>query len=219
MIFNNPDPLFRGNINANKLSAWFPTLVYKTNIAEVLSGDYNKKLYDKAKEYQETYKTNSTEWRCDTFNTLDNVDLTNEPLFEELIKFCKLHVVEFSREFGPKVNQKTGIPDVVCDSAWINITPPGEYQEYHYHSSSHFSLVYYIKTPENCGDLVLRSHESHMNMFPLPVMRKVVANTSTCSFTPIESQLVIFRSNIMHMAEKNKSNEDRISVAMNFTIT
>jgi hypothetical protein len=55
-------------------------------------------------------------------------------------------------------------------------------------------------------------------MFPLPASVYVPSNYKTCTYTPQESMLLIFRSNLLHMVEKNKSDEDRISISMNFTV-
>ena len=37
-----------------------------------------------------------------------------------------------------------------------------------------------------------------------------------CWYEPENSMLLIFRSNLIHMVEKNNSNDDRISISMNF---
>jgi uncharacterized protein (TIGR02466 family) len=84
------------------------------------------------------------------------------------------------------------------------------------HSNNHFSAVYYIKTPENCGNIVFKK-DSLDEMFPLPIDEyNEVASYSTRFITPKSGVLIIFKSNIQHMVEKNKSNNDRVSIAMNF---
>jgi len=42
------------------------------------------------------------------------------------------------------------------------------------------------------------------------------ASYKSCFYTPKESMILIFRSNLLHMVEKNNSDTDRISIAMNF---
>ena len=52
--------------------------------------------------------------------------------------------------------------------------------------------------------------------FPLITDELTYASFRTCSYNTKESLVLIFRSSLAHMVEKNLSNEDRISIAMNF---
>jgi uncharacterized protein (TIGR02466 family) len=111
--------------------------------------------------------------------------------------------------------------DIDCSSvavkdAWINISKPGNYQEYHIHPGSHFSLVYYIKVPENSGRIVFRSHEADKDMFPFDTHKITNINNKTVKLQPNEGDVIVFRSNLSHMVEKNMSNENRVCIAMNF---
>jgi uncharacterized protein (TIGR02466 family) len=149
-------------------------------------------------------------WLCDTFNTKSaNYNIVEDVLFSELIEQFKKEVCVFARHYG--VHNKIKNVD-----GWINVAAPGEYQEYHYHGNSHFSLVYYIKSPENCGNLVVKSHESDKDMFYLPYSELTEPNYKIRNIIPRESDVVIFRSNLHHMVTKNKSKENRVSIAMNF---
>lgn len=192
---------------------WFPTAVYDVNLGDDFINN-NSLYYTKAIEYRERYKNNVT-WKCDTYTTLDSVDLNNEKEFQSLIKKCKEHVLNFADHFG--ISNKTGrsIPNLQCKDAWLNIASPGNYQEYHIHGNSHFSLVYYVRTPENCGDLIFRSATAD-NMFPLPKYIITDVNTSTAAYKPEEGRLLIFPSNLSHLVCKNESEQDRVSISMNF---
>lgn len=184
----------------------FPTLLYKTNLSDIID---NEILYQRALHYKNTVTPNCT-WDCDTFTTINVVNLAFDRAFDTLVKQCSNHVIEFSKEFGVESNEAT------CLDAWVNVAGPGNYQEYHLHSTSHFSLAYYVKAPENCGNIVFKSHEP--DMFPLPVSKANYANYKHIYHVPKVGDLVIFRSNLLHMVQKNKSNEDRVSVSMNFVL-
>jgi uncharacterized protein (TIGR02466 family) len=189
------------------ITAWFPTLIYSENIINEFSSNYNIDIINKAKEYQQKY-TPDAGWACDTFNTM-GIDIRNNEPFKTLIDICIQHVIKFSKEYGVNSN-------IICHECWINIAPPGEYQEYHIHNNNHFSLVYYVKAPPNSGNICFSSHESASDMFPLPDGAPAPPNFKTCDYKPIESHILIFRSNLLHMVHKNKSDDDRISIAMNF---
>jgi uncharacterized protein (TIGR02466 family) len=123
-------------------------------------------------------------------------------------------VGEFSQFYG------MGNCDIRVDDGWINISGKGDYQEYHQHAESHFSAVYYVSAPEKCGDIVFRSYEANFDMFPLNPKEHNENTFKTTSYKAVESNLLIFRSSLLHMVEMNNSaeTEKRISIAMNFIV-
>jgi len=167
--------------------------------------------YSKAIELKETCVSVSN-WRSDTYNTLNAYDLRDDALFKDLISDITKEVIFFSKQFGV-VSE-----DIDCTAAWINISEPGNYQEYHLHTNNHFSAVYYLKVPLKSGDIVFRSAACQTDMYPLPIKTIEMANYKTFTVSPEESELLIFRSNLMHMVEKNKSDDTRVSIALNFNI-
>jgi uncharacterized protein (TIGR02466 family) len=194
------------------IDAWFPTLVYYVNLNESVD---NNILKDSAYILKNKGTGVNSEWRCDTFNTLDydhSIDQLHDVALTNLLTVVTEHVAEFAREFGAKDSVLS------CSNYWFNISETGNYQEYHQHTDSHFSAVYYVQANPNSGNIVFKSFESMFDMCPVPSNLKVPATFKTCFYTPANSKLIIFRSNILHMVEKNISTEDRISVSMNFRI-
>lgn len=195
-----------------QVSLWFPTLIYEDILTSFERS--NQYLESKAYSIQRRSPETVTTWNCDTYNTLSqyNISEDNDETIQNLIKECKEKVIDFATEYGIKKTSK----DLDCIDFWFNIAPAGSYQEYHIHPKSDFSLVYYVKTQKNCGNIVFQSSNSMTDMFPLPVDENTYASYNTCFYTPRDSLLLIFRSNLNHMVEKNLSSEDRISIAMNF---
>lgn len=189
---------------SSELHILFPSLVQETKIPEQDNDQLEKIIQQKSIESTDT-------WRCNTKTTFDTCNVIDDPEFQYLIKTITNKVHEFSKQYG--AYGKVSIVD-----AWINVAEQGAYQEYHIHPNSHFSAVYYIKTPTNCGNLVLRSHEADFDMFMLPLNEYKPASYKTWAFVPDKGKLVIFRSNMKHMVEKNESEEIRISFAANFVI-
>jgi len=198
------------------IDRWFPTLIFRETLDDYKK--HNNYLKEKAHNLKiQNQNKVKTLWNCDTFNTLENYNpfLDNDPVVLNLIEICKFKVLEFSHEYGVQKN----FVDLQCDDFWFNIASFGQYQEYHNHSNSHFSLVYYVSTPDNCGNLVFQSLESITDMFALPLSKEKIsfASLKSCSYEPKESNLIIFRSNLLHMVHKNLNQEDRISISMNFS--
>lgn len=197
------------------IDSWFPTLISHEVLEEFK--DRNSYFSNKAYYIQKNNENlTGTTWNCDTYNTLGkfNYKLDNDQQINQLINICKLKVLEFSRQYG--INKS--LDSLSCDELWFNIGAVGNFQEYHQHSDSHFSLVYYVKANNNCGNILFKTIESFADMCQLPINagNYTSASYKSCFYTPKESMILIFRSNLLHMVEKNNSDTDRISIAMNF---
>jgi uncharacterized protein (TIGR02466 family) len=188
----------------------FTTAIYEKKLnfdVDFLS----KKVY----EIYDTDNTIKSDWYCDTWNSLSNYDLIADKDFNLLLYEISNNVKDFSKSFGMTDKEK-----VVCNAAWVNISKPSNFQEFHNHPNSHFSVVFYIKTQKNCGNIILKNNESFFDMFTLPYKKNNYNNLNckTYSIEPENNMLLIFRSNLQHMVEKNNSNSDRISLSANFRI-
>jgi len=192
----------------------FPTLVFEETLEDLKK--HNQALIDKAYKIKEQAPETDPDWRCDTYSTLPhyNLEQDNDSVVHRLINLFGNKVMAFSRNWGMDPKK------IICNDFWINIAAPGDYQEYHKHARSHFSLAYYLQTDKGCGNIVFKNPSDHFDMFPLPVSARgslTDASFGTFAFEPEENKLLIFRSTLSHMVEKNKSNRDRISVTMNFS--
>jgi len=82
---------------------------------------------------------------------------------------------------------------------WFNINGPGHSNKWHTHGTN-FSLigVWYLQTPENCGNLEINIDESIEVIIPCTEL------------------FVTHPCGINHCVTENISSQDRISVAFNF---
>jgi len=188
----------------------FAEHIFTDNLHELKS---NKQKYiDHALSIKDKTEL-TTDWHCNTYNTIAMMDLRTDEVFKDIILETAKRVGEFSKSYG--VDPHT----VSCTDAWFNVAEPNNFQEFHIHPTCHFSSVYYISVPENSGNLLFKSHEANADMFPLPPANKdVIAARKVYPFYPKEQDLIIFRSNLQHMVGMNQSSEDRITFAMNFTV-
>jgi len=190
---------------------WFPTLI-SYQILENFK-QHNSYLEHKALEIQKNSgRSDNTNWACDTYNTLStyNYKVDADPIIHEFIQVCKNKLIDFSKEFGVLTTA------IECTDFWFNISSHRDYQEFHRHAGSHFSMVYYVTAPKESGDIIFQSAETNTDMFPLPVEQVTDASCKTCVYQPEVSALLLFRSNLLHMVKQNKSNENRISISANF---
>ena len=138
------------------------------------------------------------------------LNIGNTPLdyfFDEMLTNAK--------EFADKISLRSNL---IMTTAWININGPGAYNQVHDHPKCMLSGVFYVKTPEDCGNIEFRhpslspisrdwsKKQEEYNKYTSPVWR----------FIPKENTLYIFPSWLDHQVFPNRSNEDRISISFNF---
>jgi uncharacterized protein (TIGR02466 family) len=188
------------------VTAYFPTLIYEAQ----LDVD-NSKLLEKALNLRKNDSSVSTSWFCDTYNSIGKYNIAEDEQFKSFVDQCMDHTKLFAREYGLEN------PTIKTRDGWMNVAMQNEYQEVHIHPNSHFSMAYYVSVPENCGSIIFRSPESNTDMFQLP-NGSSFATMKTVSIKPTSGKLVIFRSNLLHMVEKNKNILPRVSVSMNVVL-
>ena len=195
------------------IDAWFPTLIYN----DQLDFPHNQHLVNKAKTiYSQTQGHTVTKWACDTYNTVGFYDYRSDQdtIILSLLDLLRTKVHEFGKSYGINLP----IEYLHCKDFWFNLAEPGAYQEYHQHTRSHFSVSYYLAVGENCGKIRFRSIEAMTDMYTLPVEGNLenFASKKTCAYEPVDNLLLIFRSNVPHMVEKNHNENLRISISANF---
>ena len=108
-------------------------------------------------------------------------------------------------------------------SYWVNINPPKSYNSKHNHPASDLSGVLWLKSPENCGNIVFE------NPFIFQDFKSINSYTQeykeannqylSYDFTAEEGTMIVFPSHLQHKVRENQSNEDRISVSFNLSLT
>jgi len=103
------------------------------------------------------------------------------------------------------------------ERSWINIFKPGAQEAQHSHDGSLLSCSYYVEAPKDCGCIVLPD--------PIGARRSYREFTKTAGSTPLTrreiavepqpGRLVMFESWLPHYVQCNKSDQVRISIAMN----
>jgi len=102
---------------------------------------------------------------------------------------------------------------------WLNINKKGSYNKLHSHPDCHFSGVFWVKTPDNCGEIEfytprLFSRSRLLDRTPEQI-RDGFRLSKSWSLCPQEGMMLLFPSDLEHEVQPNESNEDRISIAFN----
>jgi uncharacterized protein (TIGR02466 family) len=143
--------------------------------------------------------SNGGGWQ-DDISTVEDTDLNK-------LKFqCREICQEISNSWN--LNKTLKIKNV-----WANINRENNFNYPHFHPQSLFSGVYYVKTEENSGDLVIKRpdiQEHYIDEADTEYTQKHF------NISPKNGQLIIFPSYLNHFVEQNLSTSYRISIAMNF---
>tara|TARA_R110000803_G_scaffold36765_4_gene79015 strand:+ start:1823 stop:2410 length:588 start_codon:yes stop_codon:yes gene_type:complete len=187
-----------------KVDLVFPTVIYVEDFGSLEFNQYlEKNILEWQKKDKGMLKTNVNGW-----HSKDDMHLKEEykPLVQDLYKAQKIIYEKEKYELEP-----------ILGNMWANINYSGGYNKPHVHPNSLWSGVYYIKTPENCGDLVIDDPK---------LLSKTIAPRrqepgpkhalGEIRYKPIAGRLIMFPSYLNHCVELNKSDDIRISVSFNF---
>jgi uncharacterized protein (TIGR02466 family) len=99
---------------------------------------------------------------------------------------------------------------------WFNINRKYDYNGMHNHPASNFSACFYLKVPEGKpGNIVFTRMDQTEHAIPRCNSN---GRHGTYYVTAKEDIVVIFPSNMFHHVERNETDEDRISCAINFIL-
>ena len=185
-------------------AAYFPTIIYAKDL-QLDNRLFEREVIEWSKKDKGVKRTNMIGWHSTT-------DMHKIPVFKPLVdELFKMQIEMYREEFLSR--------EPIIGNMWANINPPGGYNRPHIHPNSHFSGVYYIKAPQNSGDIVFNDPRSGAHMImperikdskpPSHLWREVRIN-------PLEGRLIMFPSWLWHCVDPNESNDIRISVSFNF---
>ena len=106
-------------------------------------------------------------------------------------------------------------------NSWLMFHNANDFSHNHYHLNSFISGILYIKSPENCGNIVFHTTKVNHTLFPsinIPFKNYNEYNSTFITFKVKENQLLLFPSSLIHSVEKNLSNDTRICLAFNVLI-
>ena len=181
----------------------FTTPVWETTI----EGVGNKQIKDYCLGLREKYPGVSISNRGGWHSKELDIPLPNalDELFNDL--------TEYINQFA---GQHTKATDLMLGNWWININGKGDYNAEHDHQNALLSAVYYVDVKSSdTGNLII--HREDASRYYIGKYK----NTSNFSgqnwaILPETSKLVIFPAWTRHSVEQNKSDTERISIALNF---
>jgi len=180
---------------------YFPTPIYIKDID--INTEIEKNIIEWSKKEKGILRTNVKGWHSSTDMHLKKEYLS---LINELVKMQKEIYIDQHLDGEP-----------ILGNMWANINQQGAYNKTHIHPNSLWSGVYYVKTPENCGNLYIEDPRLGSD-FISPKRKKNNEKEfwKTVNYRPIAGRIIMFPAWLSHGVEINLSNDIRISVSFNF---
>ena len=190
-------------------------LVFSTPIWTGLILNYqelNNKMFKYIKDLQiqnpkGITKSNVFGWHSEDF------DLENEqPKY--FINSISTNLNEAFKDMGWDIKNQ----EVKVTSMWSVINKKNASNARHIHSNNYISAAYYVKTPENGGDIVFHDPRT-VTTFRYPkIAENNTLNSNIFTIQPKEGLLVLFPSYLYHSVDFNRSEEERIVISFNINL-
>ena len=184
---------------------YFPTPIYIADIKHpTLNQELERDILAWSNRDKGMIRTNIKGWHSDT-------NMNELPEYQKLVRM----LYECQKTIYQQEHYES---EPFLGNMWANINPPGGMNRAHQHPNSLWSGVYWIKTPENCGDLKIDDPRSSAAMCrprqkPGEMPARLYRETH---YKPIAGRCIMFPSWLMHCVDPNNSNDIRISVSFNF---
>ena len=198
-----------GNKTIHKLFST-PVFQFQVDNYESINKSLTEYIYKLKKEDDKGIKrSNVNGWHSKNFK----IEKDNVPY--NFIKTIHGYVKEVIVDgFGWRyIPEKVGISEI-----WSIINKKGTFNTSHNHPGSYLSAAYYVKAPDECGDIHFFDPNEIKKFNSPPIENSTELSASGFSIKAQEGSLLIFPSYLYHDVGKNLSNEDRIVISFNVSI-
>ena len=178
----------------------------------IYANDLNIDTTKVLKELKENFETSGYKYLTDGNLNISLVG-SNKSILENK-NFRSLKII-IEKEFKKYVQNVLRYENKFkITTSWVTKSKPNQESNYHNHNNCMFSGVLYLKTNEYAGGIDFCNFENVR--FQLKATKYDVLNATNYNIVPKIGTIVFFPSEMYHRILKNKSNEERISLAFNF---
>tara|TARA_Y100000992_G_scaffold159596_1_gene106840 strand:- start:149 stop:841 length:693 start_codon:yes stop_codon:yes gene_type:complete len=198
----------------------FPLSIYQSKVSlskKEKDQLINHILGNKNNQNYKKYKENTFSWTGDQEGYSD---LHNSPLFEKLFNEIAKNIYNYLDLLFIDYSQL----DLYFQRSWATISKEKEFIGKHNHAQSHLSFAYYLKKEDDDSKIIFwdknKANEFIPELFDSPtiksrnlIKKKTLNNSSQVNIIPKEDDIIIFPSKTFHSTERNKMNNNRISIS------
>ena len=213
------------SINKMTLYNIFPLSIYHSKIT--IPVDEKKRIIEtitrnKFDQKSKRYKENTFAWTGDQegYGSIHNVEV-----FNNLFKEIKLKIIDYLSLLSIDHTKF----DIYFQRSWATISNNKEFIGRHNHAQSHISFAYYLKKVDDDSGIIFwdtnKANEIIPELFESPTVKikniikeKNPNNSVQAKMNVKEDDILIFPSKIFHSTEKNKNNNNRISISADISL-
>ncbi|MEB3175864.1 MAG: TIGR02466 family protein [Cyanobacteriota bacterium] len=140
--------------------------------------------------------------------------LHQQPTLKPLLEVIGQSVLAITQEQAWNLNKVRP----ALNACWAMVSQKYAYSSLHNHPNAILSGVYYVQTPENCGDLYFHDPRDGSQILMPPLLKQTAWTMGKLRTVPQAGRLILFPSWLWHAVEPNLSDELRISVSFNIGV-
>ena len=186
----------------------FPTFLW---VHELMPADFEEINGDIRRKLDELMKSAPPPAPNTTFQTASDLHLSRE--FRRLNAFIK-----FATEKTLDFLNYEQLPFEIT-GCWANIGTPGAVHNEHSHPNNFLSGVYYVHAPDGANTISFRDPRMQAHTITGRERSPTMKTASTVTIDIKAGRMVLFPAWLLHRVERNKSDENRISVSFNIMFT
>ena len=181
---------------------WFPSVVWSSMVHSGKNDELKQFAYDLKKNTPSRVISNyggyqSPDIKAGECKALDRLLQT----INEEVDFC---------------TDQVGLKPLELYNVWLNINPPGAYNDLHNHVGSVLSGVYYIDADPSQGNIQFERSDNADYHMPIEVEKPTYFTSTRASYASKTNALYIFPSWLKHSVQGNTSRRDRLSISFNY---
>jgi len=183
---------------------WFPSVIW-SSITHVVNNQalktfaYDRKLNDVGVENSNYNGFQSSDIQIGTHIEID-----------KLVRYLNKEIDSCAKQ--------TGLPELTIYNLWLNINPPGAYNQLHHHTGAVLTGVYYVEAEDNQGNILFDRSDNAEYHIPEYVEKETYFTSTRATYKAKTGALYIFPGWLKHSVEGNNSNTDRISISFNYGV-
>jgi uncharacterized protein (TIGR02466 family) len=178
-------------------------------IATYIYEEYNRCGGIMRSHHSDTDEKKHTNWSS------ENIDVTKYPEIMKLMDSIYPNAMSAFKEFSPRQELSLGL-----GSVWFNVNKKGQSVAPHQHPGFVLAGVYYVKANENSACLKFMHPDKAVSWAydPITFPKRTPYTNPLFSKTPKAGKFILFPGNLQHYVDSNEDDEDRVSIAFNFSI-
>lgn len=181
---------------------WFPSVIWSAVTHVVDNSKLKAYAYERKKSATGRAVSNYGGYQSKDLNAGDNEQI------DRLVEYLNQEVAVCAAQVG--------LPQLQIQNIWLNINPPGAYNELHHHLGSVLSGVYYVDAQDNQGNIQFERTDGAEYHIPAQIEKETYYTCTRATYAAKTGALYIFPSWLKHSVQGNRSNSDRISISFNY---